>query len=359
MCALGWAAYTWLSTALSEPLARNALLTVLDEGGGPEATQRRFDYVANFAITGRLVFLALGATLLGVKLRSNLQAPVAAALLLAVTCGEARAGSISVSGKSEGFDVAASIRHEPDAEPEALPLSGDNYVYRVGDADFAASAYVEKLFVIEWKPKVPDVPAVGVKAFTVEIPVILRKWRKDENRRIDARPFIGVGQKALHDYEWMREPQGRWTRFLASLQQSDHYARRQSPDSGLARRALNTAVSALFEIAKTGWVLPPQDLRQRLDASFQDADPRRHHSLSAAVDHVESWIWTDLPGIDRELKGEPCDVVEKTFDYLAGRKAKNESAYALQLSGTPNLLAAKREAALVACAADASPSAAR
>ncbi|QZN99354.1 hypothetical protein [Chenggangzhangella methanolivorans] len=123
----------------------------------------------------------------------------------------------------------------------------------------------------------------------------------------------------------------------------------------MTRRALNTAVSALTDLSKSGWVLPPEDLRARLAESFTFSDPKKYAELSTALDHVESVLWTDLNSIETSLTGESCHDVEKTFDYLNLRRKSNERAYAIQVGAAKDLIDIKRAAALKACAAAGGP----
>ncbi len=139
-CGVGWAAYLWLETVLADQVARDALIAVLDQNDGSEAAQRRFGYVANFATAGRLAFLALGATLLGVKLRPA-AAVVALGAFLFGGAGDVKAGSLSISGDASAFEWSVAVRDDPDSDPQRLPVADGAYVFSFDKTLFRSGAY--------------------------------------------------------------------------------------------------------------------------------------------------------------------------------------------------------------------------
>lgn len=344
----GWLAYVWLSVQIGDPGGRSGLVNILRSEGA--AAQAAADYVVNFAKAGRLLFLVLCATLVGVKLRpSGAAAPMLAAIVLCSPLA-AHAATVRVAGSAKDFTVSASVESVSGDAREAFAAVGDWLTYSFDPSVFAEGAYAQRTVVIEWTPKAPNTPSQNVQVFSVEIPLLLRQWRADETIVIDAAPMTGTGEAAVSAYELMVAPGKRWTRLLASLQQADHLAREVSPEFGRTRRAIESAINALAALSAGGTVLPPSDLRERLRQSLESWDPKKFRSLSEALDNVESNLWKDMRTIVENLKGKPCGQVERTFAFLADRKAGNERAYDLQFPGQSDALDGRRTLAMQSCA---------
>lgn len=343
VCVVAWVTYAWLNVTLDKE-GQQKLANILDDG-----SDKNVAYVVNFSTAGRLAFLALAATLVGVKLRA---AGAAAALAIVVLAfpGQALAGSVKIAAEGPGFTVTAAVLASSGGAAEPLTAKSGVFEFAFDETSFGESAYAERVFLIVWSP-IPSVTiAPGAQTFSVEIPVLLRKWRANDIYRIDASPMTGTGQKALTTYEQMLNPSMRWTRFLASLQQAVHLAREVSPDFARTKRAYNTAVDALTAIGAAGWTGPPSDLRERIRQSFESSDPSKFRSLAQALDNIESNVWKDIRTIVTDLRGQPCAVVDKTFGYLSERRAANQTAYDLQLRAEPDALESRRALAMTACA---------
>ncbi|QZN99355.1 hypothetical protein [Chenggangzhangella methanolivorans] len=192
ICLVGWASYLWMDAVLSQDVARDALIAVLDQGEAAK-TQTAVAHVANFAVAGRIAYLALAAgpardQAAGRRRRDRRRRRPSARRV--------RRGA---GGNAEDFRGLIGVRvvgtrEDPFADPVWLAASDGVYAFAYDRSLFTSGAYVERIVVIGWRPKAIDVPASNVDAFSVEVPLVLRKWRADETRSVEANPFTGVGE---------------------------------------------------------------------------------------------------------------------------------------------------------------------
>ncbi len=378
--AAGWGVYLWLSTSLVDQGFRDGVLIYLDQQNPAAESRAKLVIVQAFASTMRALFLALGAALIGARLRPGAPPPApapapapapegpqtqagltgaakaAAALILTAAAAFAAsptvAGEVRIDARGDHFQEKIEVKLDPGAAPEEIKPGPDGIAaFTFGTDVFAASAYAERIIVITWTPKLANEPANSVAPFTVELPIVLRKWRAAEAYYIRARPMAGIGLRNRDDLESLSIG-ALWTKALASLQQQDHFRRLGQGKSAEARRTLNTAVDALVEImkaSKSAWLRPPLGLKERLEQSFEGGDSVKLRSLAVGLGQLDRALWQDALLMDQRLNGANCEVVAGTFEYLDGRKAQNAAAYEQELGAQPNLLAIKRAAAEKAC----------
>lgn len=373
ICAVGWLSYVALTLSLRDGSAFFIAVQTALEGPNEAETAKAVSYLQGFAAAARVFFLVLGATLAGAAIRPAAPAvpptpavpppppaaiarPVTALALAAVLLllvSPAAAGEIRVElSAASTFTVTATLRDaagDPLATGERDPTGA--VVFAFGPSLFTAGAYVEALLTIVLTP---PTSAVRTREFTLELPVVLRRWRVADVYRIRFRPSEGVREELLDKYERLDNAADRWTKVIASLQQADHLAHWITPKNLGARRAQNTAVDGLVTIARTervAWLRAPNGLYEQLKRSHEEVDDAKLGSLEQALHNVDSLVWKDLLSIEQRLKSGDCADASATFDYLAGRKEADQTAFNLQFATDSGLLAVKRQAAEQACAA--------
>ncbi|SMC68785.1 hypothetical protein [Rhizobium sp. RU36D] len=168
-------------------------------------------------------------------------------LLLMIMANQAIAGSVRIEPPSSLFSLSVRIKDSPqDGSDPLTPDKRGIYTFEFGPKLFERSPYIRRIFVLTWTPLSEHIPARGVQPFSLEIPVLLRSWRVDDEYTIRTDGFQGIGDRWLSKYELMTNPEEQWLRLIASLQISDHYSQRIRPTVPEAGRALNTAIDSLI-----------------------------------------------------------------------------------------------------------------
>lgn len=258
---------------------------------------------------------------------------LAALLLLVFTNAPARAGTVEFKVDTQDFDVSVEVRDGPMSASEPLAAGSGTFTYTFDASAFKVSAYARRVFVIEWTPKEADKPALDLKPFVLELPILLRSWRVADKYEIPLSGFKGANNLWLGRYENMTNSGDQWTRAFASLQQAAYLSDAIRPTIPQVSRALNTAVDALSQIALPGsgvyGIEPPLGLSKVLQNALDPSD-RRFSILSNALSNMNSMLWRDVPDIGRHLSDASCEVVQGTIEEYEARRRDDPKSYDLQ-----------------------------
>lgn len=254
-------------------------------------------------------------------------------LLLLLMTTSVMAGSVIIKPASAVFSLTAKIKDS--AQGADTPLSADdngNFTYRFGPETFRSNPYAKRILVLTWTPKEPDKPARGVRPFSIELPILLRAWRLDDEYIIRAGGFDGIGERWLSNYEQMTNPEDQWIRFFASAQMADHYWHRIRPTVPESARSLNTAIEGLTRISQqlpVAWLEVPLGMQQKIDMTLARNEKKRF-SLTKALSNLNSLIWRDVAYLPSFLADSSCELVQAAVRELDSRKRDEPASYALQ-----------------------------
>jgi len=282
--------------------------------------------------------------------------PGVALCWLGVLGGAAGAGEVRIEANGKFFELKVSVKNGPFEPKNSLENPSGAYVYPFDDKLFEGSAYVGRIFVLDWKPLEADKPAAGVAEYSLEIPVTLRSWKANEIILIRAWSFDGTGENKLSEYERLSSPELQWRKLMASLQQADHYARRVRPTAGQTRRAYTTALNGLVEISKSvDWLSAPLGSEKWIREAFEDED--KAGSLLEQLRKVDDAIIVrDVRTLEQKLIGRNCDFVRNSVAYLVQKRDENKAAYRLDSPLYPEVDALKQRVEKAACStADNAP----
>jgi hypothetical protein len=247
-------------------------------------------------------------------------------------CSSSFAGVVRIETEAKYFTVRVSVKKSAQGAKVPLPQTDGVYELLFGEPDFEQSAYARRILVLTWTPKETDKPATGVNPFTLELPVLLRQWRLDDEYTMQVGGFEGIGQRFLSRYEEMTTPGDQWLRLFASLHQADHYAQRIRPDVPEAGRALNTAIDGLNNLVRSfsvAWLEPPLGLQQKIELAF-DVDNNRRASLSEAISNINSQLWREITEVERALQNKKCTYVANTIAEFDRRRQTDPRSFELQ-----------------------------
>ena len=254
-------------------------------------------------------------------------------LLLILTTMSAMAGSVSIIPASAAFSLTVKVKNSP--QGTVKPLSADNngnFIFSFGAATFDSAPYVRRIFVLTWTPNEENNPARGVREFSIELPILLRSWRIEDEYTIRAGSFDGIGNRWLSDYEQMTNPEDQWVRFFASAQMADHYWHRIRPTVPESARALNTAIDGLTRITQqlpVAWLELPFGMQQKIDISLARDDKKRFR-LTQALANINSLIWRDVADLPEFLANSSCEFVQAAVRELDNRRRDEPTSFALQ-----------------------------
>jgi hypothetical protein len=247
-------------------------------------------------------------------------------------CSNAFAGVVRIETEAKYFTVNVSVKKSVQGSKVPLAQTDGVFELKFGASDFEQSAYARRILVFTWTPKETDKPATGVSPFTLELPILLRHWRVDDEYTMQVGSFEGIGQRFLSRYEEMTTPGDQWLRLFASLHQADHYAQRIRPNVPEAGRALNTAIDGLNNLVRSfsvAWLEPPMGLQQKIELAF-DPDNRRRVSLSEALSNINSQLWREISEVERVLQDRKCTYVANTIAEFDRRRQADPRSFELQ-----------------------------
>jgi hypothetical protein len=277
-----------------------------------------------------------------------------AALCAALPVGQGFAGEVHIRPQGDQFDFTVTVKSDVRDSQPGTPVENKSgiYVYPFDDSTFANSAYQQRVFVLTWKRRTPDVPALGVRdIYSIDIPVMLRPWMPSK-LVIDAWPFDGSGAAKLQEYEDIVKPAEQWRKLLASLQLADHYIYRLKPPhdpAPEARRMLNAAITALSLIAPyADGLSTPSGLEALVRKYYEDNEGKRGSLLEAMRKVDELILDADLRIIEAKLRGS-CDFVRQSFVDLARRREEIQRTYKLPEPGRPELDRIRQRMEQAAC----------
>lgn len=260
-----------------------------------------------------------------------------------VSSGEIRIHPKPLNGP---FNLEVSVKDTLHSGGTSISSNDENiYVFSFDESNFENSSYKEYILTIKWIPIEANRPVRGVESYTIEIPIILRRWRLEDSYNIQAWSFGGIGNRYLTKYERMYNPGDQWRKFFSSLQQIAYYTHRTRPNVPEAKRAFRSAVDALTIIARDSevyWIEPPHGIEERINDSFGQTDTKRRRAIVRSVDNIRSLIWRDLNNIENDLAHISCDQFYATFSYLEDRRERNKISYRLQVSQDSMLLENKK-----------------
>lgn len=251
---------------------------------------------------------------------------------LLLICSNAFAGVVRIETAAKYFDVNVSVKNTAQGARIQLPQMDGVFQLMFGPQDFENAAYARRILVLTWTPKENNKPATGVSSFTLELPILLRGWRTDDEYTMRVGGFEGIGQRFLSRYEEMTTLDDQWLRLFASLHQADHYSQRIRPNVPEAGRALNTAVDGLNNLARSfsvAWLEPPLGLQQKIELAF-DADNRRRATLSEALSNVNSQLWREVSELERILQDKNCAYARNTIAEFDRKRQTDPRSFELQ-----------------------------
>lgn len=262
-----------------------------------------------------------------------------ATLLLILTVilnmGFASAGEVQFQDNTRYFELSVSVKSSPSAPSKKLDTDqSGNFSFSFDESTFDSNIYNEKIFIVDLTPKEENIPARGVQKFSVEIPILLRRWRENDTYLLKVWDFAGVGEKILRQHESLKTPEQQWERLFASLQLADHYQHRVRSTVPESLRAYNTAVAALLKIAtnsEISWLMPPTSLSERVGDSAARNENKKFELL-ASIDQVNGLLWRDLLRLGTHFENFNCESVRNATNFLDNRSYRLEAAFNTQVN---------------------------